>query len=317
MTHNVKGDGKVQLLKNADLPSWSLLGFGVNSEFTIENTQNEGTYIVYEIEDRVITLTPVSPTTQSFEDLAFTIVSYPYTNVKYTNRTNEGLVYFENLLNGDNYSNLKYSIKRNIKTWFPYLQTASINKLGTFRNTYFKNNGICVTRFEDETENVTENANILNVDLGEPILTPFKYKTILLVSFNDMVNLINALNTINEDKTIGGFIRCIDNNERVIRLYPKKLEYIPSTEVLTLTGEERFEGSGVDIVISGSLVTINEVGYAIEILSEPFYEYDGDYWKIYDKDKLPIINPTKYTDITVNGLSFDSSSELLGYLVDS
>lgn len=318
MTHNINSEGKVQLLKNADLPSWALLGFSVGDSFEITANDNIGTYTVFEIEDSIITLTPVVPSVQSFSGTAYTTVEYPYTNVLFTNRTNEGLVFFDNLLNGDNYANLKYSIKRNIEPWQPYLSTASkFNVNGIFKNTYFKDNGLCITRFDDETSNIQEDADIINVNLTDGILTPYLYESVLLVGFNDMVSLLDALNTINEDKTIGGFIRCVDNNDRVIKLYPQKIEYIPSTEVLSITGEQRNEGDGVDIVISGDAITVNEVGYDIDELSDPFYEYDGNYFKIYDINKLPIINPTKYTDITVNGITFNSASDLLDYLINN
>ena len=316
LNHNVDADFNLQLLRT-ELFRWDLLGFGVGSIFTIEAGQNIGSYNVLEITQSLIRLQPIG-FLPLFVGATFTEVSYFYSNVNLVNRTNEGLILFENLIEGDNYSNLKYSIKRNIQTWKPYLATASkFNPDGTFRNTYFKDNGLCITQFNDEAEPIQEGSDILNIDLGDGILTPYLYETKLLVPYNDMVALLNSIDTINDDDTIAGFIRCIDTNERVIKLYPQKLEYIPSTEVLTLTGEQRNEGEGVDIVISGEIVSVNEVGYAIANLDEPFYEFDGDYFKIYDQNRLPIINPTKYNDITVNGLSFDSSSDLLGYLINN
>ena len=91
---------------------------------------------------------------------------------------------------------------------------------------------------------------------------------------------------------------------------------MPSTNELTLTGEERYEGEGITIVTSSDTIIINEVGYDVDELSSPFYEYDGDYFKIYDVNLRPVINPTKYDEITVNGNTFESSEDLLGYLVD-
>lgn len=317
MTHNVNDDGQVQLLKDANLPSWAVLGFGVGGSFFINSDDNNGEYTVADIENTIITLNPVDPISQTFTGESYTEVEYPFTNVAWVNRTNEGLVFSENLLNADNYANLKYSIKRNLETWKPYIDTALMYKPnGTFKNTYFKDNGDAITRFAWEDENVQENATITKDELTGKVITARLYETRLVAPYEEMVNVINAIDTINADNTIGGFLRCIDNNGKVIKLYPQKLDYVPSTNELTLTGEERFEGIGVDIVISGDTVTINEVGYDISVLSSPFYEYDGDYFKIYDINKLPIINPTKYDEITVNGLTFDSSEDLLGYLVN-
>jgi len=317
MTHNVNDDGQVQLLKDANLPSWAVLGFGVDGSFFINSDDNNGEYTVAEIENTIITLNPVDPISQTFTGESYTEVEYPFTNVAWVNRTNEWLVFSENLLNADNYANLKYSIKRNLETWKPYIDTALMYKPnGTFKNTYFKDNGDAITRFAWEAENVQENATITKDELTGKVITARLYETRLVAPYEDMVNVINAIDTINADNTIGGFLRCIDNNGKVIKLYPQKLDYVPSTNELTLTGEERFEGSGVDIVVSGDTVTINEVGYDVSVLSSPFYEYDGDYFKIYDINKLPIINPTKYDEITVNGLTFDSSEDLLDYLVN-
>ena len=306
----------MQLLKDANLPSWELLGFGVGDSFEILSDDNEGTYTVAETETTIITLNPVNPINQTFEGTSYTEVEYPYTNVLFTNRTNEGLVFFDNLLNGDNYANLKYSIKRNIDTWKPYLATASKFKPdGTFRNTYFKDNGECTTQFNDEPLPITEDADITNENLGNGLITPYLYTTRLLVPFDAMSNVLTALDTVNADNSIGGFIRCVDNKGKVIKLYPTKLDYIPSTETLTLTGEERNDGNGVSIELSGDNVIINEVGYPLDTLSSPFYEFDGDYFKIYDANKLPVINPTRFDQVTVDGLTFDSVSDLLGYLV--
>ena len=254
----------------------------------------------------------------TFQGVFATTVNYPYSNVEYVNRTNEGFSVIENLLSPEKFGNLLYTPKRIINKWKNYLATASIfNKIGSLRNRYFRNNGNLTTRFQGETINTIEKEDILNTDLGEGVLTPFLYAAKLLVPYNNMVSIMNAIDTVNDDNSIAGFIRCIDPNNRVIKLYPKKLEYIPSTEVLTLLGEERNEGEGVNIIITSGVITVNEVGYDVENLSSPFYENDGDYFKIYDKDKLPIINPTKYTDITVNGLTFGSSSDLLNYLLNT
>jgi hypothetical protein len=314
LLHNVNEDGNVQLLATEQF-RWTLIGVTEGADFEIILGENVGEYIILEFSDSVITLEPQGfvPT---FTGSVFTEVEFPYSNVFWTNRTNEELVFAENLLNSDNFANLKYSIKRNMETWKPYLATASIAANGTLRNTYFKDNGSCITRFSGESENIQENANIDNVDLGDAFLTPFIYETRLLVPYNEMRAVLDAINTINEDDTIGGFIRCIDNNGKVIKLYPKKLEYVPSTETLTMTGEERYEGDGVNIVINGDNIIVNKAGYDESQLSEVWYEFDGDYFKIYDIDKLPIINPTRYDFITVDGQTFDSSIDLLGYLVN-
>jgi hypothetical protein len=294
-----------------------LLGFGVGSIFEIVLGENVGSYTVLEITDSLLLLEPIGfiPT---FTGETFTQVSYSYSNVSLVNRTDEGLEYFENLINGDDFSNLRYSIKRNIKTWFPYLATASkFSPNGTFKNTYFKDNGECITRFTGEPENIQENANILNADLGDAILTPYLYETRLVVPFDDALNFLIANDTINEDNTIGGFARCIDNNGRVIKLYSAKFDYIPATETLRLTGEQRFEGDNLTLTISSTEVIINEVGYPLETLADVWYIMEGDFLTIYDTNGLPVIDETKYDLVVVNGLTFDSAIELMNYLTEN
>ena len=89
--------------------------------------------------------------------------------------------------------------------------------------------------------------------------------------------------------TIGGFARCIDNNGRVIKLYSAKFDYIPATETLRLTGEQRFEGDDLTLTISSTEVIINEVGYPLENLADVWYIMEGDFLTIYDTNGLPVI----------------------------
>ena len=313
MTHNVNDNGQVQLLKDADLPSWAVLGFEVGSSFEITSDDNEGTYTVAEIEDSIITLTPDA--TQSFTGESLTTVEYPFTNVQYTNRTNEGFTLIENVLSPDRYSNLLYTPKRNLKHWESYIKTASKYKPnGSFRNRYFKSNGELTTQFTGETTPTVEAADIPNSELNEAILTPYIYETRLVVAYEDMVNALTLLETINEDDSIGGFFRCINNNGRVLKLYAKKLEYEPATETLLLTGEERDEGDTVTIT-SGTPITINEVGYDINTSYE-WYESNNDYLVLFDNNNLPIINPTHYENVVIDGETFDSIELLLQKLIE-
>lgn len=315
MTHNVNDDGQVQLLKDADLPSWAVLGFEVNSPFFINSDDNNGEYTVDEIEDSIITLNPVSPETQSFTEESLTTVEYPFTNVQYTNRTNEGFTLIENVLSPDRYSNLLYTPKRNLKHWESYIKTASKYKPnGSFRNRYFKSNGELTTQFTGETTPTVEAEDILNSNLNDAILTPYIYETRLVVAYEDMVNALTLLETINEDDSIGGFFRCINNNGKVLKLYAKKLEYEPATETLLLTGEERDEGDTV-IITSGTPITINEVGYDINTSYE-WYESNNNYLVLFDNNNLPIINPTHYENVVIDGETFDSIELLLQKLIE-
>lgn len=304
LTHNIDADGNLQLLNDSSF-RWDLLGFGVGSDFVLLNTSNAGTYSVIEITSNIITLSG-SPNNNSGGAPTLTQVDYPFDNVQYTNRTNEGFQVIQNLLNSDKFSNLLYTTKRNIKEWYNYLATVCIFKQnGVFRNSFFKNNGALVTRFQGEDENTTENANVNVSDLGTPILTAKEYELTLVADFDNIVSLLNAVKTVNPDGTIGGFIRAIDNNGKVIKGYPKQLEYNPSSETLKATLEERNEGNNVVITTTNGL-TINEVGYNIDT-SLTWFEITNDYLVIYDFNNMPIINPTRYDFVIVDGIVYTSA----------
>lgn len=311
-THNIS-NGQLRLLKDADLPSWGVLGFNVGADFNILSGQNQGSYTVAEIEDTIITL---DGSGFLYQGVSLNEVDYPLQNVQYTNMTNEGFTVINNVLNPDKYSNLLYTPKRNILHWESYIKTASKYKPnGSFRNRYFRNNGELETQYTGETEITIEKADILNDDLETAILTPMLYETRLVVPYSDAVDMLNKVDVINSDDTIGGFIRCVNNNNRVLKLYPKKIEYEPATETMTLTGEERDEGIGVSITTSDGIIYINEVGYDINT-GYDWYEFNNEYLQIFDNDNLPIINPTRYDNVTINGETFDNEILLSEKLIE-
>lgn len=311
LIHSINVDGNLQLLNDGTF-SWNVLGISIGDTIELLNTSNIGSYEVLEIADGVITL--LGGTTSIAA--AITEVKYFYTGVDYINRTNEGFTLIENLLNPDNFSNLKYTIKRNLKHWYSYLATSSkfwIDK--ALRNTEFKNNGELTTQYEGESEATIEIANVNNIDLGNPILTENLYKTRLVVDYETMVGILNALNTINEDDTIGGFIRTFNNIGKVLKLYPQKLEYEPATETLTLTGEQKYESEIIDIYSLDGFIYIDDVPYVINTDLD-WFDISNDYLVIYDNNNLPIIDPTNYANVTVKGELSGSNIELSEKLIE-
>ena len=138
--------------------------------------------------------------------------------IPYTNRTNQGIDSIFNLNAGDKYSNLRYSVARNIKNfWNSYLATCNLYwKDTTIKNTWYKNNGECTTSIGGVI--LKEKDDILP---SNPIVTPFMYSNVTFkgIDFVDFINLQNAI------RTQRGFIRFIDNNRRVVKLYPTEVEY--------------------------------------------------------------------------------------------
>ena len=310
LTHNIDDDGRVQLLNDGTF-NWSLLGFILGSDFNITSDDNTGSYTVYEITSNIVTLTPVSPSSQSFTGVSLTNVDFPYEDVGWTNRTNEDFDLIENLLNPDNFSNLKYTIRRNMAHWESVLNTISMYISDDIKNTEFKNNGLLVTQFDGGTT-YTENGNIV-LDKTKAILTPKEYNNDLIAEYDDVLALVSKYESID---TVGGFIRVQDTNGGIKKIYPKKLGYNWATRVLNVIGEERYENETVTITKTEEIIYINEVGYSIEQLGDLFYEANGDYIVLFDINNVNLINFTKYDKFIVQEETFENPIDLIQAIVD-
>ena len=309
LTHNINGDGNLQLLSQEGIP-FNLLGFSVWDSFTIVNTNNAGTYTVVEIETNLLTLSG-SPSNNSGGLPILTEVEYFYTNVAYTNRTNEGFDLIENVLNPDKFSNLKYTIRRNMVHWESYVKTASLWSKDIIRNTYFKNNGELITQFEGGTI-YKENENLDYEILNDAILSPLEGTTEIIVSYDDALELFQKYQDIN---TYGGFIRVQDNNQRMIQIYPKKMAYTWVSSSLSIDYETRLESDTVDITKTNNLIYINEVGYNEDIINDIFWEIDNGYIRLFDINKINLINFTKFDKVSVSGVVYDNETDLANALI--
>ena len=316
MTHFINDEGFLQLLKDADLPSWAVLGFGVGATFILENTDNNGNYTVTEITDTIITLSPIG-FTPTFTGVALTQVDYPLTNVQFTNRTDEGFAEITGIISPTRSSNLMYTIKRNINYWLNYLASTVLYVPDVFKNSYFRVNNFTTeglaTRLDSEAEILVERSNFEAVN---PVLTANEYDVKLVVDFDTMVGILNALNTVNEDKSIGGFIRCFNPDLRVLKLYPKKIDYEPATETLTLTGEQKYEGKFLEISREGSNIIINNVPYNVVTTNYDWFEINNDFVIIFDTNKIPINNPIRFDFVKVEGILYDNSTDLAQAIID-
>jgi hypothetical protein len=302
--------GRLEILNNTlngdGTPfDWTLLGFVVGSDFDIIAGENIGSYTVYSLEREKIVLTPIG-FTPSFEGDGFIKTEFPLNNVSYVNRTSQGFTEILNLSSGDNYSNLRYSIKRNMKYWSSYLKTASKYKPnGIIQNTFFKNNGLLSTKYGSETVATVEGGNINVTDLSDAILSPMVFKTKVVAEFETVKNLLDNL-AIQK-----GFIRVVDTNNRVLKIHPTKLDYEWVTNLLTIEGEQRNESDFVTIdTIGTELININEVGYDSIILKRNWFKIDGFFVTLYDFNSVPLINPTRIEKVKVNGVAYTNAVNL-------
>lgn len=302
ITHFVNSDGDLQLLNDSTY-NWSLLGFGVGDEFTIETTTNAGTYTVTELTNNIITLTPVvaSPTDIGQK---ITRVSYPLTLVQYTIRTNEGFDRIENIDSPDKFSNLLYTPKRNIlNNWGSYLKTCTKYKPFDIINTYFKNGGALLTQFNGG-DVITENATITQAELSDMLVTPEIITTKVITDFSGFKDFSDLL------KSTRGFIRVYDNNLAVRKLFPQKVDYVWSRNEMEITGEVKWESEYTTIIKSNGIYVINEVGYPEDILPELEYQTENNNIQFFDSVTRPLTNSTRYDYVSVNGVVYDTIIEL-------
>jgi hypothetical protein len=312
MTHRVNSEGQVQLLLDANLPSWALTGSVLGGEFKITIGSNIGTYIVFGIENSIITLTPLDPLTQSFSGVALTTVDFPYTDVAWVNRTNEGFTIIENVLNPTNFANLRYAVRDCLVYWEQVLSTYALYITENIKNSEFLNNGLMRTQFGTNTIQV-QNADMVLADIKPPLLTPKEYNVDLVVGYDDALILIAKYQNI---ETVGGFVRVQDTNGRIKKLYPKKLGYTWATKVLSVLGAERYESDNVTITKTGTTIFINRVGYEQESLSEIFYEASGDFIVLFDKNNVNLIDFTKYDKFIVQEQTFGNPVDLIQAIID-
>lgn len=312
LKHNINSDGNLQLLNDNSF-NWSILGVDVGGDVTLTNTSNSGTREILEITNNIITLEGGST---DILDGTLTEIEYFYTNVLYVNRTNEGFAEINNLLGDDNFSNLKYTIKENMKNFYNHLSTAcKYHSDKTIKNTYFKDNGALETRLDTETELTIQDADIVIADLEEGRLTDRILDLKLVVDYETMLGILTSLNTVNEDGSIGGFIRTLASNGKVVKGYVKEIDYEPASETLTAKLEERNEGNYLNIDSSGGVVTINEVGYDLNTDLE-WFEINNGYLKLFDNENQPLINPTYFDKVIVNGVSSNTFQELSEKLIN-
>jgi hypothetical protein len=297
-------DETFKILSNGSF-NWNLLGFEVGNTIIV----NGNSYVVAIIENTVITLT--DPTADGTTGTAVITVNYPLTNVSLVNRTNQEFNLIENIATGENFSNLQYSIGRNLQHWYSYLKTAcKFRQLGKIKNTYFKSNGLAKTQFRSGAI-ITENADILVSNLGDAILSPYVYTTKLVADYNDVLNVLELMETINLDNSIGGFIRVMDNEFRMAKIYPTKLSYKWATAELDITGEVKQDSEYLEInsTLSG-LIIIDEVGYDTDIIKPLSLRTEGDYIQILDKRGIALNNLIKFDKVRVNSNIFSNIVEL-------
>lgn len=295
------------LLKNTSVFSFLLLGIRVGDTFTIvSGSQNAGFYIVNEVSGNTLKL-QISSANPTFQGEADTEFQYTVKNTtaKYTNWTDEQFTTIENIAGGANFSNLRFTIKRNIMNFYSqYLATANLyRKLFPIKNTLYKNNSDAITTYngiqlKEGSEFIPEN----------PILTPFEYKTTFIKPMSEYIQLENKI----RDEM--GFVRFIDNFGIVVRGFIKKSDFTNQIEeqgVLECLIEEKYQPAILSIFsdnITGVVIFNDEI--SVESNNWSWTMDDLDYLHIFDATGLLLFTKVHFSKVSVNGALRSSRIEL-------
>lgn len=303
--HTYNADTNKLSLRNDNSFNFVTLGIYVGSAFEIlAPDQNTAEYTVFKSTPNELTLTRVTAGTNSAinDGLRSTKIKYTIDDavIPYTNRTNQG---FDtepiNLNAGTKCSNLRYTVGRNIRNfWWSYLSTVNLYwKTVSIKNNWYKNNGECTTVYEGIT--VKEKSDITP---DNPIVTPMMYNKMVFsnVEFLDYVTLQNNL------RTLRGFIRAIDNNDKVIKVYPTELMYSMLDRELVVKGEEKYEPITMTISTADALITINSETITDSVITEII----GEKFYIYDLNRQLLYNGVYWNEVAINGALASSKTEL-------
>jgi len=227
----------------------------------------------------------------------------------YTNRTSEGFETITGINNADKYSNLYYSIGRNLRDWFPYMATAAkYLKDSNIVCTEFKINDALETKLLTETFTVKDKEPIKEADIRElKKLNPIIHEVTVVADWYLVLQLIDDI------QLKKGFIRVQTFDGKIIKGYPKKISYIWSTNELKLELQEKYESDYLKLYKDGGIIYINEVGYPLKqgLFS---YEMNYDYIKFRDGKRVLIINPFYFKNIELEGVVYDDKVEFMNAL---
>ncbi len=271
---------------------WDLLGIGILSTFKITAGENVATYSINAIEPNVITLTSSAffgSNPPNFTGLATITVEYNFTNVSLTNQTNEGYTLIEGVQNSENYSNLDYSIGRNLKRFYSMLGACGRYLSGVIKTTMFEVNGNLVTRKVGEIENTVDSGNIDLEQIKELRLYEPRLETVtVFAEFETATELFKKVAT---DK---GYIRVQKSDNSVISGFPKEMEYKWMDDSLEMKLLPKKESEYYDIDVN---------------LVSSFQINNNLFVSLYDSNDILIVTPLRFDKIRVNGVVYTDEIE--------
>jgi hypothetical protein len=221
-------------------------------------------------------------------------------------RTNEDFDSITGVSSPNTYVNLLYTPKRNIlNNWSSYLATCSLYNDKDIKVQSFVNEPELVTQFNGG-DIITENSNITRAELDTPILTASLINCKVICDFSTYQSYKDSI------RTDRGFVRIYDNENRVLKGYPKESSFQWANNILEFVLEQKYENEITNITFDSgaSSYIIEEVGYNVDTLPQIEFETDGDYVQLFDSLMRPLTNRARFDRYSVNSVIFSSSVEL-------
>jgi len=287
--------------------TWTNRGIGVGQTVSIIVGANLGNYTVFAIEPNKITLTPIG-FTPSFSGDAFIQLRFFYSGVAFQTRTDQGFSLIENISN--TFSNLFYTIKRNIQNYFSeHLAMVLFYSKKDIIVAKPPINADCTTQLTSESAPVIESAPILYSGLLNPLITPVTYNGNLIGEYSDVVAYLNAY------KVNRGFLLAITPENDVRRVYPQEFKYnISTNEIEILRGEVQFETENLIITGTISNLFVNDAPYNLSGVAD-WWRFQNDYLQLFDEKSRPLSGKYKYNLVILNGVTYSTKEELVAQLV--
>lgn len=274
---------------------WTNLGMQVGQVISVElNTILTGTtFEITALEDFTIRLRFLStPPTSNFSGETSITFDYILQGVLYTNRTNQGFTLIEGVSNPDNYSNLKYSLKRITNKWLKFINTAGQYLIGKEANvTEIKINNELITRMTGESSEVIDFAPIEITE--DRILNGRVFSAKVFCDFDTAAELFT------EVRDLKGYVRIILNSGNIVKGFIKDARYTWRSQELILTLEEKQDN------LITELNTLNIFTYNIV----------NNFVNLYDSNNNLLLNPKEYQFFSINGIVYDNVDDFTNNLI--
>lgn len=221
------------ILKNDSSFNWEYTGIEVGMLFDIYGGENIGFYVVRAIGATSLTLQPFGTVPGMFHGASFTQIKFRFDTDVLMNRTSEGFDSIVGATTPSGFSNLLFSPKRNILNYYgQFLKTATMFRKGTIKMTNFLYNRDLGTKKLGENDMTIEGDDILPAQLPENArLTPFIITSTVICDFSEFIKIKSQL------VTNRGYIDIRDTENKMVSIYPKKLDLDWKNNILHIEGE--------------------------------------------------------------------------------